>query len=270
MIKAKGVVKDFVNDLVNKRILVDSTNTIKDAAYTESNYAMMTAEMTPSELVDELLFGLKKKDEGTNKPKQVLKKKLKKKRLIHSPGPTRYEPKSGKDSKLQLPPGWDGLSPAQLAEQIKTVNSLDEESPDYGRISRVVDKMGQEPSHEERQVEETVKPVSEKQRFRKRKREALRELNKSNLSNPMKLPRNWDQCSPESLAAQLKSKVDINGNRLTKVLENLENVSKVNNRQAKVSNFQLPANWAESDPQSLAENIKSSTLSAGNPDLGRY
>merc|ERR1719470_639912 len=152
---------------------------------------------------------------------------------------------------------------------MKTVNSLDEDCADYERISRVVDKMGQEPSREERHVEETVKPVSEKQRFRKRKREALRELNKSNLSNPMKLPRNWDQCSPESLAAQLKSKVDINGNSLTKVLENLENVSKVNNRQAKVSNFQLPANWAESDPQSLAENIKSSTLSAGNPDLGK-
>merc|ERR1719318_2236327 len=231
----------------------------------------MTAEMTPSELVDELLFGLKKKDEVTNKPTKVVKKKLKKKRLMHSPGPVRYKPKSGKDCKLKLPPGWDRLSPAQLADQMKTVNSLDEDSEDYGRISRVVNKMGQEPSQEERHVEETVKPVSEKQGFRKRKRKALRELNKSNLSNPMKLPRNWDQCSPESLAAQLKSKVDINGNSLIKVLENLENVSKLNS-QPKVSNpspaFQLPAYWAESDPQSLAENIKaSSTLSAGNPDL---
>ena len=52
------------------------------AADTISNYAMMTAEMTPNELVDEFLFGFKKKDGATNRPNNVQKKKLKKKRLI--------------------------------------------------------------------------------------------------------------------------------------------------------------------------------------------
>ena len=96
MINAKVVFKEFVNDLVNKRLLVDTTNNMNKnymtptdhiddedaAADTISNYAMMTAEMTPNELVDEFLFGFKKNDGATNRPNNVQKKKLKKKRLI--------------------------------------------------------------------------------------------------------------------------------------------------------------------------------------------
>ena len=49
--------------------------------------------------------------------------------------------KSGKSLRLKLPLGWDRLRPSELVVQLKEVNNLKEEDPDYAGWTIRLDKI---------------------------------------------------------------------------------------------------------------------------------
>eukprot|EP00092_Neocalanus_flemingeri_P022689 GFUD01024609.1.p1 GENE.GFUD01024609.1~~GFUD01024609.1.p1 ORF type:complete len:1373 (+),score=413.57 GFUD01024609.1:119-4237(+) len=173
---------------------------------------------------------------------------------------------------LKLPSGWNNLNPSELALQIKTVNSVDEDSPENRRIASLVDKLEQQPaSGGISNVQETKQSKVARSRKRSKKRKSDKSI-KASVSNPVKLPPNWQQIRPEKLAEELKASCESNlsPNALTEVVARLKKVSgnSTNTKVYSGSIIKLPANWDKLDDQSLAKDIKTcNKLPSGNPGL---
>merc|ERR1719186_1251604 len=205
--------------------------------------------------------------------------KIRKKRRLDAES-TPDDPGVGQQPRscLKLPPGWNNLSPTELVAQMRIVNRVGDDSLENKRISSLVDKLEEHPADDFSKVEEGKKsklprPTRPRKQVKKRKY-PNDECIKSSGSNPVILPPNWQQSSPSTLAAQLRAthaaEDDLKNKALTQVFAKLENfgINTKNKYEDSGSIIKLPANWAESDSQTLAADIQACNVGqSSNPGL---